>query len=145
HRRSMTRLHRKLERRMPRTDGEVPPDWLEIVERQAEQSEFCPKCQTPMPAYAEGVCPKRLAHRRILWRLMDVARPYRGHIWSALGLTLVFSGIAVMPPIFQKRLIDNALISDAPIDQRLGSLALWSSLAVAAILLMHTVGGIRLH
>src|SRR5688500_9438744 len=29
-RREMTRLHRKLERRMPRTEGkELPPDWLE--------------------------------------------------------------------------------------------------------------------
>src|SRR5690606_29139030 len=123
YRRSMTRLHRKIERRLPRDNGEPPPQWLELVERQIEQKEFCPRCQSPIPAYAEGVCPQCTANRRILWRLLDVAKPYRMRVWGALGLTLLFSAIAVFPPVFQKRLIDQALISDAPMDQRLASLA----------------------
>ncbi len=145
YRRSMTRLHRKLERRLPRPDGELPPPWLELVERQAEQKEFCPRCQNPIPAYAEGVCPQCTANRKILWRLLDVTKPYRMRVWGALALTLLFSAIAVFPPVFQKRLIDHALVSDAPVEDRLSSLAVWSSLAVGALLLMQVIGGLRLH
>ena len=55
-RRGMTRLHRKLERRLPRKEGtDVPPDWLEGVEREADESEHCPRCGNLIPAYAEGV------------------------------------------------------------------------------------------
>src|SRR5688572_2436128 len=44
HRRGMTRLHRKLERRLPAKAGsDVPPDWLETVERKAEAKETCTK------------------------------------------------------------------------------------------------------
>ena len=41
-------------------------------------------------------------------------------------------------------MIDDALVSSAPADQRVASLTLWASLAVIAILLMHTIGGLRL-
>src|SRR5438874_7659598 len=42
-RRDMTRLQRKIDRRRPRKEGEadLPPDWLEIVERREEQKEHC--------------------------------------------------------------------------------------------------------
>ena len=52
HRRGMTRLHRKLERRMPKKDPnyEPPPDWLEAVEREAEKRELCAKCGELIPA-----------------------------------------------------------------------------------------------
>src|SRR5438034_4399848 len=54
HRRGMTRLHRKLARRLPRKEGEeAPPEWLDTVERQAEEKERCPKCGELIPAYAE--------------------------------------------------------------------------------------------
>jgi len=58
HRRGMTRLQRKLERRLPRKEGEeAPPEWLDSVEREADKSEHCPRCGQLIPAYAEGVCP----------------------------------------------------------------------------------------
>ena len=38
HRRGMSRLLRKLERRLPRKEGqEIPPDWLESVEHRASR------------------------------------------------------------------------------------------------------------
>jgi ATP-binding cassette, subfamily B, bacterial len=112
-RRDMTRLHRKLARRIPSKDGqptETAPDWLESVERKVEQQEHCPKCGQLIPAYAEGVCPQCLQKRKILWRLLDVARPHRGRMWAALGLTLVVSLMATIPPILQKHLTDDAII-----------------------------------
>src|SRR5205085_5745312 len=83
HRRGMTRLHRKLERRLPRKDGaEVPPEWLDQVEREAEKKDHCPRCGQLIPAYAEGVCPNCQQTRNILWRLLDVAQPYRAPAYT---------------------------------------------------------------
>lgn len=90
-RRGMARLQRKLQRRLPRKEGDAeppPPDWLEVVEREAEAKELCPRCNRVIPSYAEGVCPQCLQKRRVLWRLLDVARPYRRRISIALVLTL---------------------------------------------------------
>src|SRR3954471_23026116 len=55
HRRDVTRLHRKLARRIPKKDGDLEPvpDWLEDVERREEQKEYCRKCGEQIPAYAE--------------------------------------------------------------------------------------------
>jgi hypothetical protein len=77
-RREMSRLQRKLERRLPRKAGEekeLPPDWLESVERREEATEHCKKCGGVIPAYAEGVCPRCQQTRKVLWRLLDIARP----------------------------------------------------------------------
>jgi ATP-binding cassette subfamily B protein len=107
-RRGMTRLHRKLERRLPsKAPGELPPEWLEAVEREAEKKGLCPKCGQLIPGYAEGVCPRCLQSRRILWRLLKVARPYRSRIAGALVLTLLMAAIMTIPPILMGRLIDD--------------------------------------
>lgn len=165
-RRDMTRLHRKLNRRVPKKpkEGEpepaaheAPPEWLEQIERQVEQQEHCGKCGQLIPAYAEGVCPTCLRSRKILWRLMDVARPYRRKLWVALGLTLVVSGIAVLPPMFFKYLVDRAIEPKAvnaltgrmesvalPADVRTNNLLLWIGLIVATIVVSEIVGGLRL-
>ena len=123
HRRGMTRLHRKIERRLPRKDGrDVPPDWLEAVERAAEQKEVCTKCGHLIPAYAEGVCPRCLQNRKILWRLMGVARPYRKRIWTALALTLLMSAVMTIPPILIGKLVDDVR------DLNMNRLFLWCAL-----------------
>jgi len=112
HRTTMTRLHRKLERRLPKADpkkNEARPDWLDAVEREAEKKELCPKCGLLIPTYAEGVCPRCIAKRRILWRLMDVAKPYRKRIWFALFLTICLSAISVIPARLNKAMIDTAI------------------------------------
>ena len=93
----MTRLHRKLARRLPRKEGEeAPPEWLDTVERQAEEKDRCPKCGQLIPAYADGVCPRCLQQRKILWRLLDVAKPYRHQVWLALGLTIAVGQAEVL-------------------------------------------------
>jgi ATP-binding cassette, subfamily B, bacterial len=152
-RRGMTRLHRKLERRMPRKEGEgeAPPDWLEAVERQAETNEICPKCKTQIPSYSEGACPQCLANRKILWRLLDIAKPYRRRIWVSLALTLLMSGVAVLPPIFQKKLIDQALNPTEgglprflPEEVRVQSLVFWGAMTILAIIAVNIVASFRL-
>ena len=80
---------------MPRKEGEeAPPDWLENVERQREVFDHCPRCGQTIPAYAEGVCPRCQQTRKVLWRLMDVAKPYRARVWAALILTIVVTALS---------------------------------------------------
>ncbi len=158
YRRSVTRLHRKLERRLRRRDEtEPPPEWLETVERQAESKEHCPKCGNLIPAYAEGVCPRCQQTRRILWRLMDVAKPYRKQTTLALILTLLMAGTSILPAYFVKQILDRAIepkVYDAAAhrmvnaeisaDLRVERLFAWAGAFVGAVLLMETLGGIRL-
>jgi ATP-binding cassette subfamily B protein len=139
YRRGMTRLHRKLERRLPRKDGEAaPPDWLENVEREAEKSDHCPRCGQLIPAYAEGVCPQCQQTRRILWRLLDVATPYRKKIWLALSLTIVVSVLAALPAVFNRYLVDDAILKG-----NVRSLLFWSGLLLVTVLVSEFLGGLR--
>jgi ATP-binding cassette, subfamily B, bacterial len=157
HRRGMTRLHRKLERRLPRKEGEeAPPEWLDSVERQAEEKDRCPKCGELIPAYAEGVCPRCLQQRKILWRLLDVAKPYRKQVWLALALTILVSAMAVLPAIFQRNLIDAAIeprridsatgqsvALNVPLEQRVRTLLYWSALLGGAVIVSEALAGLR--
>ena len=108
HRRDVTRLHRKLERRLPGRGADADradrPDWLDAVERAAEAKDVCPKCGQLIPAYAEGVCPRCVQGRKILWRLLDEAKPYRPRLWAALALTVGVSALSVVPPLLAGRI-----------------------------------------
>lgn len=142
HRRDMTRLHRKLARRLPRDDGssEPVPEWLEVVERRAEALERCGKCGQMIPAYAEGVCPVCLQKRAILWRMLDVARPHRRRIWVALGATLALAAASVLPPWITKHIIDDGITA---LDRT--ALIRWSIAGAGAVLLAEVLSGIRLY
>jgi len=158
-RRDMTRLQRKIDRRRPRKDGEaeLPPEWLEIVERREEKAEHCAKCGEVIPSYAEGVCPRCLHQRKILWRLLDIAKPYRRRVWLALTLTIIGSALVAMPNFIQKFLIDRAIVPvryDAATHQmvtdaisesaRMHRLLFWAGVLVASILVTEICGGWRL-
>ena len=149
-RREMTRLHRKLERRMPRKEGkELPPDWLENVERQAEATEHCPKCGNIIPAYAEGVCPRCQQTRKILWRLLDVAQPYRKRVWAALVLTCIVTGLTTLPGVFTRNLVDSSLDLNGRAghlsgEQRVHNLFFWSAAIAISVLVTQTFGYFRL-
>jgi len=148
-RRDVTRLHRKLQRLIARRDpqAEAPPAWLEAVERRAEQLDRCPKCGQMIPSYAEGVCPQCLQKRRILWRLLDVARPYRRTIWLALALTLLQSSLSTVPPIFQRKMVNTAIdvaTAVGGIPQRTARLLFWAAAIFLAVIVLEAVGAVRI-
>ncbi len=109
-RRDVTRLHRKLERRLRSDERDARPDWLDAVERQAEAKDVCPKCGQLIPAYAEGVCPRCVQGRKLLWRLLDEAKPYRPRLWAALALTVAVSLLNVAPALLLYRLTQSILL-----------------------------------
>ncbi|HEV7301040.1 MAG TPA: ABC transporter ATP-binding protein [Tepidisphaeraceae bacterium] len=141
HRRGMTKVHRKLERRLPskQSPDEMPPEWLEQVEREAEKNEHCAKCGQLIPSYAEGVCPNCLQSRAILWRLIDVAKPYRSKIWIALSLTLVVAAMAVVPPYLTKR-----IVNDIEAGREYSNILRWCGLMAIAIVITESISAWRL-
>ena len=146
-RREMTRLHRKLERRLPDEQGkprDKTPDWLEAVERQLEEKEYCKKCGQLIPSYAEGVCPQCLHKKAILWRLLDVAKPYRGRINLALLLTLLMVPMSAFGPVVNKYLIDTAITGTGTISERIRQLLLLGGISIALILVSEILGGVRM-
>ena len=158
HRRTMTRLHRKLQRRIKPVDAgagkaDARPDWLDAVEREAERKEHCPKCGELIPSYAEGVCPRCAAQRKILWRLLDVAKPYRGRVRFALMLTIMVSAMAALPGWLNKQIVDRAIdprfygSSAGPalaLNQRMHQLVLWSAVLLITVLVSEWLNGMRL-
>ena len=122
----------------------MPPEWLEVVEREAEKKEHCPKCGLLIPAYAEGVCPQCLQKRAILWRLLGVAKPYRTRIFVALFLTLGLSAASTLPPIFNKYMIDNGLMGEGGMARQVQQLLMWGAAAAVTIILTEAVAGVRM-
>lgn len=147
-RKDVVRLNRKLGRMLPDPEGkrEARPEWLDRVERQAEASFICGTCKKPIPSYANGVCPNCTQSRTVLWRLMDVAKPYRKQLLLALGLTLLHAGFATAPGWVQMYMINDAIAPKAAIDSaaRVHSLLFWASIFVAVILLSEVIGGFRM-
>ena len=146
-RRPMTRLHRKLERRLPSKTGDVPPDWLDNVERKEEQRDLCPKCGQLIPAYAEGVCPQCQQTRKILWRLLDIAKAYRGQVRWALILTLLVAATGTLPAWFQRYAVDWAIFPTTAaftLQQRINWLIFWIAVMFVAVLVNEILGGVRL-
>lgn len=146
-RREMTRLHRKLERRLPGEDGkpkEKLPDWLDVVERQAEAKEYCPKCSQLIPSYAEGVCPACLHKRSVLFRLIGYLKPYRGRFIFAAFVMLAGVGLNALPPLVTRATIDNALNAQTSTSERLYQLYFWCGATLALIIASEIVHGIHM-
>lgn len=144
-RRDITRVNRMLSRRLPNkaADSERPPDWLDAIERKFEQQSHCPKCGRAIPDYADGACPACLRNRAILWRLLDVARPYRGKIRLALAVTLALSVLNSLPPVFTKYLVDDGIGTPGR-PGSMGRLLYWSGWIAASVVIVELLASWRL-
>jgi ATP-binding cassette subfamily B protein len=84
------------------TDADRPPNGA------AHEERYCDKCGRLIPDWAEA-CPGCLRKRRILWRLLSYAMPYKRDLivglLCAMGVTLVM----LIPPKLSKHLIDDVL------------------------------------
>ena len=147
-RRDMVRLNRHLARLLPGETKDERPDWLDKVERKAELQERCARCGEFIPSYADQVCPRCAQSKAILWRLMDVAKPYRKSILVALGLTLLHAGIVSCEPLVRKYLIDRSIVLPQGVtmttSQRIHELIYWASVTVLVIFASKIVGGFRM-
>ncbi len=155
HRTTMTRLNRKLQRQIKRGEDskektEKRPEWLDAVEREAERKTHCPKCGELIPSYAEGVCPQCAAKRKILWRLLDVAKPYKWRTRYALVLTIAVSAMAAIPAWMNRQLVDRAIApahasaAAMTLGYRMHELVFWSTALLVVVIVSEWLNALRL-
>lgn len=147
-RRDAVRLHRHLSRLLPDEStpkDEVRPSWLDKIERQAEQQQICGKCGHAIPSYADSVCPRCSQSRKILWRLLEVARPYRALVTAAVVLTLIHAGFTALPGVVQKHIVDDAIVGGTlSVGQRLQNLVFWALMFALVVVGSEVIGGGRM-
>ncbi len=68
----------------------------------------CDRCGRVIPRRF-GVCPACLETRKLLFRLLNYARPYTGLAVLSLGLMLLATWIGLTPPLLMKSLFDDVL------------------------------------
>ncbi len=141
-RRDMSRLARLLNRRIKKqaepADNSALP-WLDAVDQSIAAKQICPKCKHTIPDYSEGVCPRCLQQRQILWRLLDVAKPHRVKIWIALAATLLLAVTSATMPWVSKHLIDDGVTKGS-----LPNLWKWGKVLAVVIVLTEGLGAVRL-
>jgi len=157
-RRDMSRLRRLIERRMPKDSSDADkgvvdvsadarskdshesrPEWLEQVEMRAAQKQVCETCRNSIPDYAEGVCPRCLQKRKILSRLLDVAKPYRAKLVIALTAMLFWTLLMAMVPVVSAGMVTAITTIDGP------GLLKWGLLSAGLVVLTELLGGVRLY
>lgn len=106
-RRQSKRFSKLLHRAQARISGdrELPNPDQAVV---SPDELFCPKCGRSIPDWSD-TCPLCLHKRRILWRLLSYAKPYKRlfivGFASAIGMSLV----ELIPPKLTKHLINDVL------------------------------------
>jgi ATP-binding cassette subfamily B protein len=106
HAKEMARLQRQVERQIEGEHDSSEP----IIEhrRPDERKVRCDKCGRVIPPWTE-VCPACMSRRKILSRLIDFVKPYKGR--AALGAVVAVSLVLMelVPPALRKPMIDIGL------------------------------------
>ena len=105
HAKSAARIHRQLERIL---HGDGRPADADEPARPDEKKLRCDKCDRVIPAWAE-TCPACMNRRKILFRLLDFARPYAGRAVAAFVVALAMTAMAVAQPWLLKPLVNHGL------------------------------------
>ncbi len=78
-----------------------------------QEEKFCDKCGRLIPDWAEA-CPRCLQKRRILWRLLSFALPYKRWLIVGMGSALAVTLLQLVPPKLTQFLIDYVLQEPKP-------------------------------
>ncbi|MEW6750231.1 MAG: ABC transporter ATP-binding protein [Candidatus Latescibacterota bacterium] len=70
--------------------------------------EHCPTCGRALRPGTK-VCPHCLRKTETFWRLLSYIRPYRWIAVAGFGLTVLLTGINLLPPLLNKVLIDDVI------------------------------------
>jgi len=100
---------------------------------------ICPNCKGIIPPWLEGVCPRCIKKSKTLRRIMSYATPYKGLCALAVAITLVQLGVDLIPPYFNKILLDGVFNFNNPMTMpERGRLLLLIVLAMAGLRLLGT-------
>lgn len=110
-------------------DGEYLPD--SAGKRRPGEEKICPKCGRLIPDWTD-TCPRCLQKRKVLWRLVAYAKPYKGLAITGFVAAAVMTLLMLVPPVLTQTLIDDVL---KPQD---ASMAwwMWTLLGILAAVIM---------
>ena len=103
HAKDVAKLHRQLERQMKK-EAEPPPEPPKGDEKKVR----CDKCGRVIPPWSE-VCPACLSRRKVLSRLLDFVKPYKGQAIWGFGLAILATGVGLVRPYLSKPMMDFGL------------------------------------
>ncbi len=92
----------------------------------------CEKCGRALPAGVD-VCPHCVNRRKLFGRIMSYLLPYKKIALVSFSLTLLVTGLQLVPPYLTKQLIDNAI-------GQTDFTVLW--IIVGSILLIHAISSL---
>lgn len=112
HAKEVARVQRRIERRLGDEKGEEPPPEPRSRE---EKKVRCEKCGRVIPPWAE-TCPACMSKRKVLFRLLDFVKPYKGRAIAGALTALALMGLGLVQPWLRRPMIDRGLgaASDGP-------------------------------
>ncbi|MFW6061406.1 MAG: ABC transporter ATP-binding protein [Planctomycetota bacterium] len=127
HAKSLARIHRQMERDL--TGEELHEQFAE--EGEEEKSVRCEKCGHVIPAWSER-CPRCTSRRRILSRLLDYVKPYKGQAAAGLALAIVVTLSQLFIPYITRPLINQGLGKAEGAEANYGLVVLYVGLMAVA-------------
>ena len=71
-------------------------------------TEHCPTCGRALRS-GTTVCPHCIRKTETFWRLFSYVRPYKGVALIGFALTIILTGVSLLPPLLNKYLIDSVI------------------------------------
>jgi ATP-binding cassette subfamily B protein len=72
------------------------------------EEKICKKCNRLIPDWTD-ICPRCLQKRKILWRLMGYAKPYKKMASVGFAAAIIMTALMLIPPLLTQHLIDDVL------------------------------------
>ncbi|MHB9133076.1 MAG: ABC transporter ATP-binding protein [Armatimonadota bacterium] len=118
--------------------------WLKNEEEAIpeEEDKHCPRCNLPLEVGTK-VCPACLPKSRALLRLMGYLMPYWGVALSLSLLSILITGLALVPPYLQKPLMDKVLVPAGKVGNltERGHLLVMLTLVMVSMRVLSSAGG----
>ncbi len=92
----------------------------------------CAKCGRLLPE-KDGVCPACLNRGKTFMRVAVFLAPYKAKVWALIGISVVATGMNLVPPQLQKLIVDGLTASSMDVRALVTLVLIWFSVAAVAI------------
>lgn len=99
----------------------------------------CAKCNRLLPE-KDGICPACVNRGKTFLRILGYMKPYRKQAILLSALSLVTTGVNLIPPKLQALIIDNVLTSHRNLSLLFGYMGIWLGVLVVATLVQIFTG-----
>jgi ATP-binding cassette subfamily B protein len=92
----------------------------------------CAKCGRLLPE-KDGVCPACLNRGKTFLRVAGFLSPYRSKVWVLIGISVVATGMNLVPPQLQKLIVDGLTATTLDFGALMSLVGVWFTVAAVAI------------